>query len=84
MIEETCPEGTPGIMKFIAKNEGLRGHMIAINNDGTKAIVLVLNTAFNGMASWGDFVLVEEDNPTEWPKLVKQVTKIPNGWKACW
>lgn len=80
------PEGLPGYIKFIAGTEGLRGALIAVYRDeehGDKAIILAQNTAFNGLCGWGQFVLVHEDNPEEWPKFVETVNRIPDekGWR---
>jgi hypothetical protein len=84
MITNSNPENEPGIIKFLAGQdgvyEGLRGKLLAVQHDdeyGDRGIVLAMNTPFNGLLKWGQLVLVEEDNPEEWSKFVKVVNCIP-------
>lgn len=75
---EGCPEGVKGVTKVIGFNQGFRGKVIAINERRKQAIWIAQNGDI-----WGKIYLVEEDNPNEWMKIVKQVDWIPNTneWK---
>jgi len=78
------PEGDQNINKFLsAEGEGMRGVIVAIRIDSKQAIVLALNSAFDGSVEWGKLYLVEEKNPNEYPKVIKQVDSVPKvkSWK---
>ena len=79
------PQKLKGINKFITKteHEGLRGKILAIHISGTKAIILCMNTSFDGDCKWGNLYLIKEKDADSYPDLVKRVKEIPSTkqWK---
>ena len=70
------PEKT--LNKFLSKeHEGMRGILIARNDEKTKAVMLAVNTAFDGSVSWGKMYLVHEKNPKQYPRFIREVKEIP-------
>ena len=71
------PEGY--LNKFISREEeGMRGILLAVNDNSTQAIMLATNSAFDKSVQWGRMYLVQELNPKEYPRLVKRVQIIPH------
>jgi hypothetical protein len=79
------PEGDQHVNKFLStEGEGMRGVIIAIRIDSKQAIVLALNSAFDGSVEWGKLYLVEEKKTDEYPRIKRQVDSVPNvkSWKV--
>jgi hypothetical protein len=79
------PEGYKGVNKFLSpEGEGVRGVIIALHVDRKQAIVLALNSTFDGSIEWGKLYLVKEKNPDEYPRVIRQVDSVPNvkSWKV--
>jgi len=80
------PQGKEGINKFLTRteHEGLRGKILALNKDKTKAIILCLNTSFDCDCQWGRLYLIEEVDSEQYPLVVGVVDSIPpqEGWET--
>jgi hypothetical protein len=76
-----------GTVKFLVtcakESESLWGKLIAIHRTEGKAILISMNSPFNGLFSWGQLVLVEKETTEELPQFVCVVNAIPNtsDWK---
>lgn len=70
------------INKFLTsiEHEGLRGTLLATNEDKTEGIILSGNTSFDGQCKWGYLYHVKETNPEHYPEVVKEVNNIPESF----
>lgn len=75
------PEGRPEFNKFIGfAGEGHRGRLIALNGDGTEAIIIALTESLEpkDRIEWGRFYRVKEKDPKHYPKAVEPIDRVPS------
>jgi hypothetical protein len=65
-------------MKVLLGDEGIWVKVIAMHNDRTKAVGILMNKPFADGYDWGDFVRIEEVNPQHLAQIVGHSSKIPN------
>lgn len=75
------PQKFKEINNFITNKGNIcTGVILAFDNKCESAIILGTNYSLDGSVKWGHLYLIEENDPTEYPKLVKEVKFIPNGF----
>ena len=77
--------GDEGHNKFLGfAAEGHRGVILAMRDDRLAAIVLAKTSSSRPEDNirWGRLYLVEECDPTKWPRAIQEVAAIPDesGW----
>ena len=84
MIEVGQSPNGGNINKFLSSiaHEGLRGTLLAVNEDKTEGIILSGNTSLDGQCKWGYLYHVKETNPEHYPEVVTQVDSIPDGFST--
>jgi len=79
--ERPATDADEGHNKFLGlQSEGHRGVLIAVANGGLQAIVLA-KTASADKADgvvWGRLYLVEEKDAQQWPRVIHEVTYVPD------
>lgn len=83
MIEIGDSPEKNSLNKFLTTidNEGMRGMLLAINSKNDQGVILALNSSFDKQVKWGNMYLVCEENPEQYPKVMKQVKNIPKDFK---
>ena len=81
------PQKDKKLNKYLTtiNHEGLRGTLLALNDDKTQGIMMNWNNSFDGQCKWGHMYLVAE-NPKlgegTYPEVKREVRSIPKGFEA--
>lgn len=81
------PSSDNTINKYLTTidHEGLRGTLLALNDDKTQAIMMNWNNSFDKQCKWGHMYLVKENTKlgkNTYPEVVKKVNSIPKDFTA--